>query len=332
MDEIEEMVKKQNESNMKRNPMENSMSTIKSHKLKDSFEKSLKKASVVVSSRDPFDKLEDIGKNITPEEIQMMERTAKSNKQSKRKPWAEKKHPPFRTDYNQQEEDLDYDEEAKERSFQKEVDYEEQNEEVKNRYDYNFEDDEYSQKNYDTPQPRPEPRGLNMDEEDFNIAATSVHDTDAFSQKHQKIPAKTAENFHKAMMSSKNEDGHSMFTENNLNQEIWNQNFEALKTGYLKVMQNKTSYGTKNYHFGDSIEGKFFNSGKKPPIKDTKQHRIHHAVPDNEYEKFRKTFKDNEEANEEDDEMQFQEKFQESLRKSGINKEATVSIFINLCF
>ena len=92
LDMIEKMIHDDNESNVKRKPMENSVSSIKSSK----------KNSILESSKDPFDKLEELGKELNQEEIESMRKTAKTNKNHKRKPWLTNDHsnPPNRTDYN----------------------------------------------------------------------------------------------------------------------------------------------------------------------------------------------------------------------------------------
>ena len=102
LDFIEKMIQDDNESNMKRKPMENSISSVKSS-IKNSI-----KNSVIESSKDPFDKLEAIGKELNSEEIEQMRKTAKTNKSQKRKPWgvSNSSKPPNRTDYNQQIDDV----------------------------------------------------------------------------------------------------------------------------------------------------------------------------------------------------------------------------------
>jgi 23S rRNA maturation-related 3'-5' exoribonuclease YhaM len=80
-----------------------------------------------------------------------------------------------------------------------------------------------------------------------------------------------------------------------LTHEIWNQNFQALKTNYLKVMteNNAKLKQVNNYKFNESDDDFKMKSGKKPPVpKSEMKQRIHHAVNENEYEKFRRTFKD----------------------------------------
>ena len=316
MDEIEKMITNQDESNAKRQPMENSMSSIKSSK----------KHSVVESSRDPFDKLEDIGKNVTPEEVQMMEKTARTMKDAKRRPWADKgnKKAVNRTDYNKDVEDLEDDQDQEDQKTEHQSyknDIMDTNNEIKasGRYDYNF-NDTHDKKIFATPDTKGNTRGMKI-EEDFNIAAASENDPEEIFKKHQKKTAKTQSNFHKDTSNNKrNEDANQsvMSEPNGLNQEIWNQNFEALKSSYLKVMNKNKSKtnGFNNYNFRDSADT--FNSAAKPPKqKQPIKLSAPHAMSENEYEKFRQTFKDEEEQN--------QESISDSDNIDNINVGMTVS-------
>lgn len=158
-------------------------------------------------------------------------------------------------------------------------------------------------------------------EEDFNIAAASENDPEEIFKKHQKKTAKTQSNFHKDTSNNKrNEDANQsvMSEPNGLNQEIWNQNFEALKSSYLKVMNKNKSKtnGFNNYNFRDSADT--FNSAAKPPKqKQPIKLSAPHAMSENEYEKFRQTFKDEEEQN--------QESISDSDNIDNINVGMTVS-------
>ena len=313
MDEIEDMINQQNESNLKRKPMENSMSTIKSSK----------DQSVHESNRDPFDKLDDVARSVDEEELR---KTAKSHK-NKRKPWgATKAKIKNKTDYNQ----LNDEKQKEQESPQALVESRNRNEELirskqqevrqSGRYDYKFENTD-EQKIYDAPEPHENTQELeNEGEEDYNIANERVDNSyGVFSPQNlnQRRNVKTLENFHKNS-SSKDPASKKLFGKDpqnkvggftaysnpeGLDPEIWQQNFEAMKTSYLKVMNENNAKNKKlsEYRFNESQEKFRAQSAKKPPavISDKKPEITHHAVAENEYARFRKTFKDEEDSQEE---------------------------------
>ncbi|CAI2385004.1 unnamed protein product [Moneuplotes crassus] len=287
LDEIEEMIKGQNESNLKRKPMENSMSTIKSSK----------NDSVIQSKRDPFDMLEDVAQSVDKEELR---KTAKSHK-SKRKPWGTTKGKvPNLTDYHKErnheqpdEEELDDEQEDIQEDEQEDIQEDEEirqqeapeirqskKTEVRSsgRYDYDFENTK-EREIYEQPDPNED------QEEDYNIANQSVDNSKAiFSPDNlPRDKARTQENFNKNYMTG--------FSEGSgLNQEIWQQNLEALKTNYLRVMtQNRDrKKKLKEYNFKDSTD----DFKRNIPLPNTEKKAIPHAVAESEYEKFRRTFQD----------------------------------------
>ena len=121
LDEIEKMVKEQNDSNIRNNRVNQSnedinISNEQIYQSHESLKKSYKNASpnqeqpreshiskhTVESSRDPFDKLEEVGRSVSQQEIEEMRKTSKSQKFGKRKPWGKQKNKAVnRTDYNQ---------------------------------------------------------------------------------------------------------------------------------------------------------------------------------------------------------------------------------------
>lgn len=314
MDDIEKMINEQNESNLKRKPMENSMSTIKSSA----------KKSVKESNRDPFDKLEDVGRSVDTEELRQ---TAKSFKSQKRKTWGNGR---FRKEEQQEEQDEqeyepksqdedpdldlgDDDEEQEEHLSEKQTPTrnsrynqkvsESKQKEVRKstRYDYDFENTN-ERHIYDTPDAHNQSKGRPMDEDEYNIANDTLQKSSevfSYRQKDDKKSYKTQENFHKKKLQNKeDEDYASPFTHQNntLSQDVWKQNFAALKTNYLKVMnqnvaKSKQFYGTNH----SELEQDSLASEKPPMPKNGRKPSIsHHAVPDSEFEKFRKTMKDDE--------------------------------------
>lgn len=239
LDEIEDMINEQNESNLRRKPMENSMSTIKSSK----------NESVLQSKRDPFDKLEDIAKSVDQEELR---KTAKSSK-NKRKTWRTafntKNKVQNKTDYNQKKDEESYHSSPKIDKKMNKI-QKSQHTEVREsgRYDYEFENTN-ERKIYEAPVEKDEnPKEI----EDYNIANESVKNSqEVFSPDNntKRNQAKTHENFHIAHMTG--------FTDkNDLNNEVWNQNLQALKTNYLKVMTANNSKNKRpgDYRFTESME------------------------------------------------------------------------------
>lgn len=108
LDEIEKMVNEQNESNIKNKRVNESLEELRSSQRTPKNNDNTPKRSVVESSRDPFDKLADVARSVTQEEIAQMRKTAKSSKNDKRKPWNQQRQKVVaRTDYNQEKEQDD---------------------------------------------------------------------------------------------------------------------------------------------------------------------------------------------------------------------------------
>jgi hypothetical protein len=224
MDEIESMINQQNQSNLKRKPMENSIDSIKTDT----------KPNVIDSGRDPFDKLEDIGRSVDQEE---MRKTAKSHKSTKRLPWGKSKAKVgVRTDYNQEpekdddNEDEDDDNEDEDDDNKDDDNVQQDEDEVESekatpvrksrgdeevmksqqnkakesgRYDYQFENTD-EQKQYDVPVPYDPTKDFEQDDDDqdfedkYNIANTSLQNSvSVFSadREEPKRESKTQENF-----------------------------------------------------------------------------------------------------------------------------------------
>lgn len=199
MDEIEAMINQQNESNLRRKPMENSLSSIKTDV----------KPKISDSGRDPFDKLEDVAHSVDEEE---MRKTAKSHKSGKRKSWGKSKAKvQFRTDYNQEpEEDDDVQQDEEESEKATPIRKSRGNEEVmksqqnivkqSGRYDYKFENTA-EQNIYDNPQPYDPSKDVEQDNDDqYNIANNSLQNSVSMFSPGGDMPrreAKTQENFHR---------------------------------------------------------------------------------------------------------------------------------------
>jgi hypothetical protein len=208
MDEIESMINQQNQSNLKRKPMENSMDSIKTDT----------KPNVIDSSRDPFDKLEDIGRSVDQDE---MRKTAKSHKSTKRLPWGKSKAKVgFRTDYNQEpknddDDDVQQDEDEvesekatpvrKSRGDEEIVKSQQNKAKESGRYDYQFENTD-EQKQYNVPVPYDPTEEIEQDNDDqdnedkYNIANTSLQNSVSMFSPDREEPkreSKTQENFHR---------------------------------------------------------------------------------------------------------------------------------------
>ena len=178
---------------------------------------------------------------------------------------------------------------------------------------------------------------MDLDGGDINIAASVQNSSSDFRAQNfsgGRLPAKTQDNFNKNSLKGTPGIYHkSLYSNpNDLNHELWRQNFESLKTNYLKVMGkvNQENKAISQYKFDDDSdeESKEIEQKVEPvissPIKNDDILPPPEYQPNtNQYEKYRQTFKDEEPANKssDDDDDRFDE-FEPSM---GLDKHNQVS-------
>ena len=178
---------------------------------------------------------------------------------------------------------------------------------------------------------------MDLDGGDINIAASVQNSSSDFRAQNfsgGRLPAKTQDNFNKNSLKGTPGIYHkSLYSNpNDLNHELWRQNFESLKTNYLKVMGkvNQENKAISQYKFDDDSdeESKEIKQKVEPiissPIKNNDILPPPEYQPNtNQYEKYRQTFKDEEPANQssDDDDDRFDE-FEPSM---GLDKHNQVS-------
>lgn len=174
-----------------------------------------------------------------------------------------------------------------------------------------------------------------------------------------RMPAKTQENFNKNSIKDTPNIYHRSLYSNpgDLNQELWKQNFEALKTSYLKVMgkvnQENKAYSQYKFDNSDNEEAEENQNVAKHLEYDREKTKTKYAIPTtsahaqappdyqpidvNQYERYRQTFQDDKERDnnyddeEDDDDDRFNE-FEPSMGLEEHNKKVTVldSAIINI--
>ena len=178
---------------------------------------------------------------------------------------------------------------------------------------------------------------MDLDGGDINIAASVQNSSSDFRAQNfsgGRLPAKTQDNFNKNSLKGTPGIYHkSLYSNpNDLNHELWRQNFESLKTNYLKVMGkvNQENKAISQYKFDDDSdeESKEIKQKVEPIISSPIENNDILPPPEyqpntNQYEKYRQTFKDEEPANQssDDDDDRFDE-FEPSM---GLDKHNQVS-------
>ena len=209
------------------------------------------------------------------------------------------------------------------------------------RYDYKFEDAQ-EQKIYDTPTPYNRSKtdlDVDLGEGDINIATSIQNSSGVFRAQNAsggRPPAKTQDNFNKNSLNNTPAIYHrSLYSNpNDLNHELWKQNFESLKTNYLKVMSkvNQENKAINQFKFDDDsdeeskqlkqkIDPKILNPIKNDEVLPPPEHQS----STNQYEKYRQTFKDENPADQSSDNDD--DRFNEFEPSMGLEKHNLVSIF-----